>query len=306
MLNNGDILKELIYLLKKLNISFSENEPMSAHTTFKVGGNARIMAFPESEDQVVEIIKCCRENGVRYIPVGNGSNLLVSDSGIDACVICFGSSFSEIKLIDEDTVFAQSGASLMKLCRFALQNSLSGLEFAFGIPGSCGGAAFMNAGAYGGEMKDVLFKCDHIDENGEKGSLSGDELKLSYRHSAYSENGCTITGLYLKLKKGNPDEIKAKMDDFLQRRKDKQPLEYPSAGSTFKRPEGYFAGALIEECGLKGKQVGGAQVSEKHAGFIINKGGATCTDILELCKICSETVYKQKGVKLEMEIRVTE
>ena len=194
----------------------------------------------------------------------------------------------------------------MKLCRFALQNSLSGLEFAFGIPGSCGGAAFMNAGAYGGEMKDVLFKCDHIDENGERGSLSGDELNLSYRHSAYSENGCTITGLYLKLKKGNPDEIKAKMDDFLQRRKDKQPLEYPSAGSTFKRPEGYFAGALIEECGLKGKQVGGAQVSEKHAGFIINKGGATCTDILELCKICSETVYKQKGVKLEMEIRVTE
>lgn len=306
MLNNGDILKELIYLLKKLNISFSENEPMSAHTTFKVGGNARIMAFPETEEQAVEIIKCCRENGVRYIPVGNGSNLLVSDSGINACVICFGSVFSEIKLIDNDTVFAQSGASLMKLCRFALQNSLSGLEFAFGIPGSCGGAAFMNAGAYGGEMKDVLFKCDHIDENGEKGSLSGDELNLSYRHSAYSENGCTITGLYLKLKKGNPDEIKAKMDDFLQRRKDKQPLEYPSAGSTFKRPEGYFAGALIEECGLKGKQVGGAQVSEKHAGFIINKGGATCTDILELCKICSETVYKQKGVKLEMEIRVTE
>ncbi len=306
MLNNGDILKELIYLLKKLNISFSENEPMSAHTTFKVGGNARIMAFPETEEQAVEIIKCCRENGVRYIPVGNGSNLLVSDSGIDACVICFGSAFSEIKLIGNDTVFVQSGASLMKLCRFALQNSLSGLEFAFGIPGSCGGAAFMNAGAYGGEMKDVLFKCDHIDENGEKGSLSGDELNLSYRHSAYSENGCTITGLYLKLKKGNPDEIKAKMDDFLQRRKDKQPLEYPSAGSTFKRPEGYFAGALIEECGLKGKQVGGAQVSEKHAGFIINKGGATCTDILELCKICSETVYKQKGVKLEMEIRVTE
>lgn len=306
MLNNGDILKELIYLLKKLNISFSENEPMSAHTTFKVGGNARVMAFPETEEQAVEIIKCCRENGIRYIPVGNGSNLLVSDSGIDACVICFGSAFSEIKLIDDDTVFAQSGASLMKLCRFALQNSLSGLEFAFGIPGSCGGAAFMNAGAYGGEMKDVLFKCDHIDENGAKGSLSGDELNLSYRHSAYSENGCTITGLYLKLKKGNPDEIKAKMDDFLQRRKDKQPLEYPSAGSTFKRPEGYFAGALIEECGLKGTQVGGAQVSEKHAGFIINKGGATCTDILELCKICSETVYKQKGVKLEMEIRVTE
>lgn len=306
MLNNGDILKELINLLKKLNISYSENEPMRAHTTFKVGGNAKIMAFPETEEQASEIIKCCRENSVRYIPVGNGSNLLVSDSGIDACVICFGASFSEIKLIDENTVFAQSGASLIKLCRFALQNGLSGLEFAFGIPGSCGGAAFMNAGAYGGEMKDVLFRCDHLDKNGEKGSLVGDELNLSYRHSAYYDNGCTITGLYIKLKKDNPTEIKARMDDFLQRRKDKQPLEYPSAGSTFKRPEGYYAGALIEECGLKGKQVGGAQVSEKHAGFVINKGGATCADILELCRICSETVYKEKGVKLEMEIRVTE
>lgn len=163
----------------------------------------------------------------------------------------------------------------------------------------------MNAGAYGGEMKDVLYRCDHIDANGEKGYLEGDDLKLSYRHSAYYDNGCVITGLYLKLKKGNKDEIKAKMEDLLSRRRTKQPLEFPSAGSTFKRPEGYFAGALIEECGLKGKSVGDAQVSEKHAGFVINRGNATCNDVLELCRFCSDTVLREKGVKLEMEIRVT-
>ena len=279
---------------------------MTAHTTFKIGGNARVMIFPSSKQQIAGVVKLCNAEGIRLITIGNGSNLLVSDKGIDAAVICLSNDFAEIKLIGEDVIFAESGASLMKVCRFALEHSLSGLEFAYGIPGSCGGGAFMNAGAYGGEMKDVLYKCDHIDANGEEGALEGVALKLTYRHSAYYDNGCIITGLYMKLNKGNPDEIKAKMDDLLSRRKDKQPLEYPSAGSTFKRPEGYFAGALIEECGLKGKSVGGAQVSEKHAGFVINKGGATCADILELCKICSDTVMKEKGVKLEMEIRVTE
>lgn len=279
---------------------------MSNHTTFKIGGNARVMAFPSTDEQAQSVIKFCAENDIRFLPVGNGSNLLVSDNGINACVICFTSDFSKVRLEDENVIFAQSGAPLMKLCRFALENSLSGLEFAYGIPGSCGGAAFMNAGAYGGEMKDVLFKCEHVDKNGNKGFLKGDALELSYRHSAYYNNGCTITGIYVKLKKGNKEEIKAKMQDFISRRRAKQPLEYPSAGSTFKRPPGYFAGALIEECGLKGKSVGGAQVSEKHAGFVINKGGATCSDVLELCRFCSDTVYKQKGVKLEMEIRVTE
>ena len=299
-------MEQLLKTLKELNIKFIENEPMANRTTFKVGGNARVMAFPKSEEEIIAIINSCNDNSVRFIAVGNGSNLLVSDNGIDACVICLGKDFSEIRLIDDETVFAESGASLMKLCRFALENGLSGLEFGYGIPGSCGGAAFMNAGAYGGEMKDALVKCTHITENGERGELSGDALELSYRKSAYSSNGFVITGLYLKLKKGNREEIKAKMEELIQRRRDKQPLEYPSAGSTFKRPPGYFAGALIEECGLKGKSVGGAQVSEKHAGFVINKGGATCDDILQLCKICSDEVYKQKGVRLEMEIRVTE
>lgn len=299
-------MNQLIKELENRKIEFVENEPMSKHTTFKIGGNARLMVMPESEEEIAFIVKKCNELDVRYLTVGNGSNLLVSDKGIDACVILLGKGFDEIRLIDDTTVFAEAGAMLIKVCTFALENGLSGLEFAYGIPGSCGGAAFMNAGAYGGEMKDVLYRCDHITKSGEKGCLEGDDLKLSYRHSAYYDNGCIVTGLYLKLKKGDREEIKAKMQDLMSRRHDKQPLEFPSAGSTFKRPEGYFAGALIEECGLKGMSVGGAQVSTKHAGFVINKGGATCSDVLELCRKVSQTVETEKGVRLEMEIRVTE
>lgn len=278
---------------------------MSLHTTFKIGGNARLIVYPESEEQICEIIKTANAENIRLIAIGNGSNLLVDDDGIDACVMILAEGFGKISLIDEETVFAQAGAKLISLCRFAYENSLTGLEFAYGIPGSCGGGAFMNAGAYGGEMKDVLYKCSHVDRNGNTGFLENEQLELSYRHSAYYDNDCIITGLYLKLKKGNQAEIKEKMNDLISRRRDKQPLEYPSAGSTFKRPEGYFAGALIQECGLKGKAVGGAQVSEKHAGFIINKGGATCRDVLELCDICADTVFREKGVRLEREIRVT-
>ncbi len=282
-----------------------QNEPMSKHTTFKIGGNASLVVYPENEEQISEIVKTAKTAGIRLITVGNGSNLLVDDDGIDACVMILDEHFSDIRLIDDETVYASAGAMLIKVCRFAYENGLSGLEFAYGIPGTCGGGAFMNAGAYGGEMKDVLVKCSHIDKDGNIGCLENDDLKLSYRHSAYYENDCIITGLYLKLKKGDKAEIKEKMDDLISRRRNKQPLEFPSAGSTFKRPEGYFAGALIEECGLRGRSVGGAQVSEKHCGFVINKGGATCKDVLELCKICSDTVYDKKGVKLEMEIRVT-
>ena len=298
-------MDRLVEILDLNRIEYRLNAPMSEHTTFKIGGNASIIAYVTSPEDIQCIVKACNDLGIRYIPVGNGSNLLVADEGIDACVIQIGNRFSQVKLIDGDTIYADAGASLMKICRFALENELSGLEFAYGIPGSCGGAAFMNAGAYGGEMKDVLLKCEHVDKNGNVGSLSGDELKLSYRHSAYYDNDCIITGLYLKLKKGKASDIRAKMDDLIGRRKDKQPLEYPSAGSTFKRPEGYFAGALIQECGLKGASVGGAAVSEKHAGFVINKGGATCKDVLDLCRLVSDKVLKEKGVKLEMEIRVT-
>ena len=180
------------------------------------------------------------------------------------------------------------------------------IEFAYGIPGTVGGAVYMNAGAYGGEMKDVLVRCTHIDGDGKLGQLAGEDLHLSYRHSAYYDNGCIITGLELRLQPGDPAEIKAKMDDLISRRREKQPIEYPSAGSTFKRPPGHFAGALIDQCGLRGTSVGGARVSEKHAGFVINTGGATCADVLALCRQCREKVLAETGVELEMEIRVTE
>lgn len=292
--------------VKNEGISYIENEPMALHTTFKIGGPARLAVFPKNENEISEVIKKCKEEKVRYMVVGNGSNLLVADEGIDAVVILLGKEFGEVRLIDDTTIFAEAGAPLMKVCRFALENGLSGLEFAYGIPGSCGGGAFMNAGAYGGELGDVMFRCDHIDQDGNKGSLEGDDLKLAYRHSAYYENGCVITGAYFKMQKADKEEIKAKMDDYMSRRRDKQPLEYPSAGSTFKRPEGNFAGALIEQCGLKGTSVGGAEISTKHAGFVINKGGATCKDVLDLCKKVADTVKAEKGIDLEMEVRVTE
>lgn len=292
--------------VKNEGISYIENEPMALHTTFKIGGPARLAVFPKNENEISDVIKKCKEENVRYMVVGNGSNLLVADEGIDAVVILLGKEFGEVKLIDDTTIFAEAGAPLMKVCRFALENGLTGLEFAYGIPGSCGGGAFMNAGAYGGELGDVMFRCDHIDQDGNKGSLEGDDLKLAYRHSAYYENGCVITGAYFKMQKADKEEIKAKMADYMSRRRDKQPLEYPSAGSTFKRPEGNFAGALIEQCGLKGTSVGGAEISTKHAGFVINKGGATCKDVLDLCKKVADTVKAEKGIDLEMEVRVTE
>ena len=298
-------MTELIDFLKKIKCDYAVDEPMSKHTTFKIGGNAKVVAYPSNEEQISQIVKFTKENEIRLLTVGNGSNLLVADEGIDACVMILDDHFAGIKLIDDETIFALSGTLLIKVCRFAYENGLSGLEFAYGIPGSCGGGAFMNAGAYGGEMKDVMFRCSHIDQNGDRGFLEGDDMRLGYRHSAYYDNGCIITGVYLKLKKADKAEIKSKMDDFMSRRREKQPLEYPSAGSTFKRPEGYFAGALIQECNLKGKRVGGAEVSEKHAGFVINKGNATCKDVLDLCELVSDTIKKEKGVSLEMEIRVT-
>ncbi len=298
-------MKQLIDYLTKEQIPFFENEPMANRTTFKIGGAARLLAEPCSVQQIADIVKICNQQGIRFMAIGNGSNLLVDDAGIDACVILLGKGFSEVTVSEDGSMFAQAGAPLIKLCKAALEHSLTGLEFAYGIPGSCGGAAFMNAGAYQGEMKDVTVRCDHVTPNGEIGCLEGAALDFSYRHSAYENNGCIITGIHLQLQHGDAAQIKAKMDDLLGRRKDKQPLEYPSAGSTFKRPEGYFAGALIEACGLKGASVGGAQVSEKHAGFVINKGGATCNDVLALCRHVADTVLREQGVELKMEIKVT-
>ena len=280
--------------------------PMCDYTTFKIGGKARLMITPPSDESLAQIVKKCKSEGIKPMIIGNGSNMLISDNGLNTVVINMCSPHAEVRYLGEGYIECDAGVNLVKVCNFALEKELTGLEFAFGIPGSAGGAAYMNAGAYDGEMKDVLVSCTHIDNDGNFGKLEADELKLGYRTSAYEHNGFIITKLLLKLRPGDKTAIKAKMQDLLQRRKDKQPLEYPSAGSTFKRPVGYFAAALIDECGLKGVSVGGAQVSEKHAGFIINKGGATSEDVLKLIELVQETVLREKGVAIEPEVRLIE
>lgn len=277
-------------------------EPMSKHTSFKIGGNADVYIKVNNLSKLSTILKECQASDVDYMILGNGSNLLVSDEGIRGVVIRLDGDFRKITLLDDTTIFCGAGATLAYLCKFALNCGLSGLEFAWGIPGTVGGAVFMNAGAYDGEMKDVVHSVSHISPSGEIGRTEKDNLNFGYRTSVYRSNNMIITGVTLKLKKGNPDEIRAKMDDYMSRRSTKQPLEYPSAGSVFKRPEGNFAGALIEQCGLKGKTCGGAQVSEKHAGFIINKSNATSKDVRDLIGEIQKTVSEKTGYSLECEL----
>ncbi|MDD6989168.1 UDP-N-acetylmuramate dehydrogenase [Ruminococcus sp.] len=294
---------EIIFNLAEiLGCEARQNEPMSKHTSFKIGGNADAYIKVNNLSKLSTILKECQDSDVDYIILGNGSNLLVSDEGIRGAVIRLDGDFRKITLVDDTTIFCGAGATLAYLCKFALNCGLSGLEFAWGIPGTVGGAVFMNAGAYDGEMKDVVHSVSHISPNGEIGRTEKDDLRFGYRTSIYRSNNMIITGITLKLKKGNPDEIRAKMDDYMLRRSTKQPLEYPSAGSVFKRPEGNFAGALIEQCGLKGKLCGGAQVSEKHAGFIINKSNATAKDVRELITQIQKTVSDKTGYNLECEL----
>ncbi len=296
-------IERIIEGAAKFGCQYRLNAPMSEYTSFKTGGAADVVFLPSSEVQLRRLLSLCGEEGVTPFIFGNGSNLLVSDKGLRGVTIRLGSDFEQIKLLDETTVFCTAGTKLARLCNFALENSLTGLEFAYGIPGTAGGAAYMNAGAYGGEMKDVLVSCSHIDFAGNPGRLIGEQLGLGYRKSAYTDKYFVITGLTLRLEKGEKEEIKAKMQELMQKRIDKQPLDLPSAGSFFKRPEGNFAGALIEQCGLKGFSVGGAQVSEKHAGFVVNIGGATTADILELGRLVSEKVFEKTGITLEREVK---
>ena len=288
-------------LAEKHGFNYTENEPLSKHTTFKIGGNAEMFVTVNDETQLKAVVSACNENDIPLFVIGKGSNLLISDSGMKAVVLSLDGKFKEISL-KENTITCGAGVNLAKLCTFALNNSLTGLEFAFGIPGSVGGAAYMNAGAYGGEMKDVVKSVTHLTPQGELVTLNKDQLDLSYRHSVYKTTNDIIISVTMELEKGDVEEIKAKMDDFMNRRKTKQPLEYPSAGSVFKRPEGNFAGTLIEQCGLKGKTIGGAQVSEKHAGFIINVGDATCEDVMNLISFVQKTVQDETGYFLEREI----
>ena len=294
---------ENVYMLAcELKAECKYNVPMKSHTTFKIGGNASLYIEVENRNQLSSLIKFMNSENIDYIVLGKGSNVLVNDNGLDKVVIKLTGKFCEVSLLDETTLYCGAGLSLAGLCKEAENKSLSGLEFAWGIPGSVGGAAFMNAGAYGGEMKDVIYSVTHIDNDGKVGTIKSDKLDLGYRHSVYKENGYTIIGVTLKLKIDSKNNIRSRMDDYMGRRKDKQPLEFPSAGSVFRRPEGNYAGALIEKCGLKGKSVGGAQVSPKHAGFIVNTGSATALDVKELIKLIQDTVKKETGYDLKREI----
>ncbi len=286
-----------------LGMRTKRNEPMSTHTTFKVGGCCDIMAFPDSIESVRGLILCANASGLNYYVLGNGSNVLFSDKGFCGAIILLGADFSEISVKD-DAITAAAGASLQRVCRRALESGLSGMEFAYGIPGTVGGAVYMNAGAYGGEIKDIVSQVTCVNRQGEIITYAADELDLSYRSSRFVNSGEIILSADFRLEKGDPSSIKARMDELMERRKSRQPLEYPSAGSAFKRPEGTFAGLVIEQSGLKGYTVGGAQISEKHANFIINRGGATAEDIMTLISDVKKIVKEKTGYELECEIRI--
>ena len=293
----------IAFALKELGCTVMADEPMSRHTSFRIGGPADLYVLVSTLEQLAGLRRVAAENDIPVMIVGNGSNLLVSDAGIRGIVARLDGDFCAVEYIGNDMIRAGAGASLSNLCLCALENALTGVEFAWGIPGSIGGAAFMNAGAYGGELKDVVVDVEYVTADGQLDKLTNEQCAFEYRSSIFQKSDCCVTAITVKLKDGNPDEIKAAMDDILGRRKDKQPLDMPSAGSTFKRPVGYYAGGLIEQCGLKGCSVGGAQVSEKHAGFVVNKGGATCQDVLDLISHIQNTVKEQTGVELECEVR---
>ena len=278
------------------------DEPMSRHTTFRVGGPADFFVTPKANEEVRDVIRICKEAGMPYYIIGNGSNLLVSDAGYRGVIVQIYKEMNEVK-VEGDLVKAQAGALLSGIAAKALGAELSGFEFASGIPGTIGGACVMNAGAYGGEMKDVLESVTVLTGEGKIIELGRNELELGYRTSVIAKKGYIVLGAVLKLERGDGEKIKTYMDELKEKRVTKQPLEYPSAGSTFKRPEGYFAGKLIEDAGLRGFQVGGAQVSEKHCGFVINRDHATAADIMELMRQVQIRVKENSGVDLEPEVK---
>lgn len=284
-------------------LELRKNEPMSRHTTFRIGGLAALMALPKSVSEARMAVQAARTLGIEPFFLGNGSNLLAADGGYPGFILKLGGEFDESRE-DGPGMEAGSAVLLSRLAKSALERGLTGLEFAGGIPGSVGGAITMNAGAYGGEMAQVLEEVTFLDEAGEVCSLPASECGLGYRKSVFLGRKCLILKARFRLEQGDPAVIKARMEELAAKRKEKQPLEYPSAGSMFKRPEGHFAAALIDQCGLKGFTVGGAQVSAKHAGFVVNRGGATCADVLELVDRVKEEVLRQTGVELEMEVKV--
>lgn len=297
---NSEIIKKFCDLLGEERVF--TGEAMSRHTTFKIGGPADYFLMPDKDTDVGRIVKICKESAIPYFILGNGSNLLVGDGGYRGAVIQIYKNMSAVT-VEGTEITAQAGALLSSVAAAAKNAALTGFEFAGGIPGTMGGAVVMNAGAYGGEMKDVLTEVTVMDEEGEIVTLPADKLELGYRTSIIKTAGYIVLEAKLQLKEGNPEVIRETMKDLTIRRTTKQPLEYPSAGSTFKRPEGYFAGKLIMDSGLAGYQVGGAQVSEKHCGFVINAGGATARDVRTLMDNVRDIVYKKYGVTLEPEVK---
>ncbi len=287
-------------------VPFQMGEPLSRHTTFRIGGAAEYYASPKSIPELERLLAACRTQGIPYFILGKGSNLLVGDRGIPGLTIAM-EGLSAIT-VEGERVTAQGGASLMAVCAAARQAGLAGLEFAYGIPGQVGGGVYMNAGAYGGELRDVLTQVEFLDEGGKRHTLPVEKLEMGYRHSFFTGKNCVILSACFCLEKApeGPEAVGARMEEISRRRREKQPLEWPSAGSTFKRPEGHFAGTLIQQCGLKGARVGGAQVSPKHAGFVVNTGGATCADVCALIELVRARVREETGVDLEPEIKIVD
>lgn len=280
------------------------NVEMSEYTSFRAGGCAAEMVIPESAGELMSVMEEIHRDGKKYIVLGNGSNTLIKDSGFSGVVVKPAEAFQEIRT-EGERLICGSGALMSAVAKAALSENLTGFEFASGIPGSIGGAVFMNAGAYGGEMKDIVESAELVSADGKSiRTVPGADMDFGYRHSILQDTGEVAVSVTLKLEKGNREEISEKMHELTRRRNEKQPVQYPSAGSFFKRPVGYFAGKLIEDAGLKGLSVGGAQVSEKHSGFIINKGGASAADIIDLMHLVQNTVYDKFGVKLEPEVRI--
>lgn len=296
-------ISALIGALQGQQISFLEQEPLSRHTTFRIGGPAAVFCLPETPAQFLRTLELCREHGVRTYLLGNGSNTLFADEGFDGAVLCTTDLRTPIT-VTGTTVSAAAGAPLSAVCREAQKAGLTGLEFAYGIPGTVGGAVYMNAGAYGGELKQVLSHVTFLDNDLRLETLPVEELALGYRTSRFETDGGCILEATFQLQPGDPESIEARMQELMARRREKQPLEMPSAGSTFKRPEGAFAGQLIEQSGLRGFAVGGAAVSTKHCGFVVNTGGATCADVIRLTDEIQRIVEEKTGYRLSREIRV--
>ena len=299
-------LREFVTLLQMADIDLKQGEPMCRHTTFQIGGPVAVMAFPNSPEQVGEILKIARRYEITPMILGAGSNILAPDEGLDTVVIELRTAMNRVEERSKGEFEAQAGAAMARLATFAMERGYTGLEFAHGIPGTVGGGVYMNAGAYGGEMCQVVTGVTAMDRAGNLLDIPADKLDLSYRHSRFMNEDLVFLSVRVKLEKGDREEIRAKMAELMTRRRTSQPLELPSAGSTFKRPATGYAAAMIEAAGLKGLRVGDAQVSEKHAGFVVNRGRATCKDVLRLMEQVQDRVEQDTGVRLEPEVRILE